>query len=934
MEVPDTREGALILSFFFHGRGSELQKTPLGLFQLLLHQLLRHVPDALSDLIDTFQQRCETIGKPSEKWQWHPRELQRLFESSLPKVLRNRPVWLFIDALDECGKENAVRLVREFKVLLQGLPFTGSQFHICFTCRHYPILDQACQFEICLEEENRQDISTYVRAQLFASRELTASMIPELITKHAQGVFIWAYLVVDQILDLDNGGAGLREIEDEIYSIPPDLDDLYHDLIRNIDERSASLKLIQWICFAVQPLSLDELRWAMIVDADRPYKSLQECKNTKDYILDSGRMKRRVQALSRGLVEVTSDAKVVQFIHQSVKDFFIEKGLSALDETSNPNFLFETAHHRLSRTCIRYLAMEEIGSSISYEPDLLKLEFPFLHYATTSWVVHTKQSDVRSVPQEDLLEYFTGPSNTLMERWVCIYGILGRFSNNCPPKGANLVHILSMYGVAGALWTILERADQVGINIDGKDLSGRTPLSYAAAQGHEAVIRLLLDWGVFIEAADRWGQTPLWWASLKGHKAVVQLLLDRGAFIEAADRWGQTPLSYAAKNGHEAVMRLLLDQGAYIDAADTGGQTPLSHAPERGHEAVVRLLLDRGAYIEAADKGGRTPLRWAAEQGHEAVVQLLLDRGAYTEAADKDGQTPLWGAAAQGHKATVRLLLDRGAYIETADKCGRPPLWWAAAKGHEAVVRLFLDRGAYTEAADKDGQTPLLRAAANGHDAVVRLLVYWDGHTDVVDTWGRTPLWWAAAQGHMAVVRLLLDRGAFIEAADMWGQTPLSHAAERGHEAVVWLLLDRGAYIEAADKGGRPALWWAAAQGHEAVVQLLLDRGASIEAADKLWGRTSLLYAAMQGHEAVVRLLLDRGAYIEAADREGWTPLLYAAVQGHEAVVRLLLDRGAYIEAADKGGRTPLWWAAAQGHEAVVRLLQVYIAQPSSTPLP
>ncbi|KAJ0130906.1 hypothetical protein HZ326_26001 [Fusarium oxysporum f. sp. albedinis] len=151
-------------------------------------------------------------------------------------------------------------------------------------------------------------------------------MIPELIIKHAQGVFIWVYLVVDQILDLDNGGRGLREVEDEIYSIPPELDDLYHDLIRNMDERPASLKLIQWICFAVRPLSLEELQWAMLVDADCPHKSLRECKNKKDYISDSDRMKRRVQTLSRGLAEVTLDAKVVQFIHQSVKDFFYREG--------------------------------------------------------------------------------------------------------------------------------------------------------------------------------------------------------------------------------------------------------------------------------------------------------------------------------------------------------------------------------------------------------------------------------------------------------------------------------------------------------------------------------------------------------------------------------------------------------------------------------
>ncbi|RYC80572.1 hypothetical protein BFJ63_vAg16546 [Fusarium oxysporum f. sp. narcissi] len=588
--IPNTGKGALILSFFFHGRGTELQKTPLGLFRSLLHQLLCQVPEALTDLVTTFQQRCETVGKPGEKWQWHPCELPRFFELSLPKVLEARPVWLFVDALDECGQKNAVQLVREFKSLLQGLPSTGSQFHICFTCRHYPILDQTCQSEICLEEENEQDISTYVRAQLSVSRELTASTIPELITNHAQGVFIWAYLVVDRILDLDNRGAGLREIEDEIYSIPPDLDDLYHDLIRNMDEKPASLKLIQWICFAVQPLSLDELRWAMIIDADCPYKSLQECKNAKDYISDSGRMKRRVQTLSRGLIEVTSDAKVIQFIHQSVKDFFTEKGLLALDKTTNPDFVVEIAHHRLSRTCICYLAMEEIGRSASHEPGRLKSEFPFLHYATTSWVAHTKQSDARGVPQEDLLKYFAGPSNTLMERWICIYRILEKYSMDCPPEEASLVHIMSRYGVAGALEAILGRADQVGTNINVKDSAGRTPLWWAAENGHETVVRLLLDWGARTEAADKDGRTPLWWATERGNEAVVRLLLDWGARTEAADKDGRTPLWWATERGNEAVVRLLLDWGARTEAADKDGRTPLWWATERGNEAVVRLL--------------------------------------------------------------------------------------------------------------------------------------------------------------------------------------------------------------------------------------------------------------------------------------------------------------------------------------------------------
>ncbi|KAH7478382.1 hypothetical protein FOMA001_g9748 [Fusarium oxysporum f. sp. matthiolae] len=690
MVMPNTGEGALILSFFFHGRGTELQRTPFGLFRSLLHQLLRQVPEALTDLVATFQQQCETAGKPGEQWQWHPRELPRFFETSLLKALETRPLWLFVDALDECGEDNAVKLAEYFKSMLQRLPSSGlKQSHICFTCRHYPILNLDSVFEVWVEKENRKDISTFVQDKFSSFCGRTSSMIPELITNRAEGVFMWAWLVVKQVLALERKGAGLKEIEVVILSVPQELDALYYQLIRNMD--SDSLKLIQWICFAVRPLSLDELRWAMIVDGDCPHRSLYACQTVEDYPSDHDGMKRRVQTLSCGLAEVTSDTKVVQFIHQSVKDFFVEKGLSALDETAKTDSVVGIAHYRLSRTCIRYLAMEEIGRSASYESYRLRTVFPFLQYATTSWVAHVKQSDAEGIPQEDLLKYFTGPLNNLIERWVHIYWILDQFSTDCPRKGTSIVHVMSRYGVAGALGAILKRADQVGSNIDVKDSHGRAPLSWAAENGHEAVVRLLLDRGAYIEAADKhYGRTPLSWAAENGHEAVVRLLLDRGAYIEAADKhYGRTSLWRAATAGHETVVRLLLERGARTEAADEEGSTPLWRATEKGDEAVVRLLLERGARTKAADKEGRTPASWAAERGHEAVVRLFLDRGAYIEAVDKEGRTPLSWAAERGHEAVVRLFLERDARTEAADKEGRTPLWYAAERGHEAVVRLL-----------------------------------------------------------------------------------------------------------------------------------------------------------------------------------------------------------------------------------------------------
>jgi hypothetical protein len=58
------------------------------------------------------------------------------------------------------------------------------------------------------------------------------------------------------------------------------------------------------------------------------------------------------------------------------------------------------------------------------------------------------------------------------------------------------------------------------------------------------------------------GQTPLSWAAWNGHEAVVELLLEKGAELETKSISGRTPVSYTAWYGHEAVVKLLLEKGA------------------------------------------------------------------------------------------------------------------------------------------------------------------------------------------------------------------------------------------------------------------------------------------------------------------------------------------------------------------------------------
>jgi ankyrin repeat protein len=72
------------------------------------------------------------------------------------------------------------------------------------------------------------------------------------------------------------------------------------------------------------------------------------------------------------------------------------------------------------------------------------------------------------------------------------------------------------------------------------------------------VVKLLLEAKADVESKDSgFGITPLSRAAAEGHEGAVKLLLEAKADVESKDLGGWTPLSRAAKEGHEAVVKLL-----------------------------------------------------------------------------------------------------------------------------------------------------------------------------------------------------------------------------------------------------------------------------------------------------------------------------------------------------------------------------------------
>src|SRR5271170_4532863 len=237
-DEPAVQNEVLVLSFFFHGRGAEIQRTPLGFFRSILYQILAEAPSALSELVQAFKKNCEEKGNPGEKWNWRLEELQGFFRSSLSKILERYSIRIFVDALDECGESVAIELVEEFQNLLDySSTRSGSTFSICFTSRHYPIIELNSGMEICVEKENGNDITTYVLGRLRNEKD----QIRDMIIQRASGIFQWVRLVVDRVAQLRRNGRTGIFIEKEIQRTPKDLNELYRELLEGSQEERSEL---------------------------------------------------------------------------------------------------------------------------------------------------------------------------------------------------------------------------------------------------------------------------------------------------------------------------------------------------------------------------------------------------------------------------------------------------------------------------------------------------------------------------------------------------------------------------------------------------------------------------------------------------------------------------------------------------------------------
>ena len=903
----------IALSYFFHARGTVEEKSTTGLYRSLLHQLF----EKAVELRDSLEWMTADGARVIQRNGWYEEALKQTLMHTIQK-LGSWSLMIFVDALDECDKNQATGMLCFFEELCDYAREAQVWLQICFSSRHYPTIIIQKGIEVTLEDEigHTEDIEQYIKSKLRLGRSKQAETLRSEILQKSSGIFLWVVLVLDILnSEYPNSSISIQKIHERLKEIPPKLADLYEMIhTRDGDNLKRLQVCLKCILFATRPLKPQELYFAIQLGLNKESLS---CWDQEDIELDQ--IKTFIISSSKGLAEVTRNKILeVQFIHESVRDFLLGKYEAQWSGVSG-NFVGHG--HEVLRNC----CLAQLNASINQDvniPDPLpqaskaaqlretiNLKFPFLEYSVLNVLRHANSAQQNTMDQGYFLTEFP------LKRWIFLNNVLERDDFRRYTESASLLYIIAEKDLADIIRIYTQRGSCFDIE---SERYGPPILAALANRSHNAV-------EAFLEIqAEIQPQEPLFHHLYKqysknrknhtyfshnftfrryrsvfsqiaeqGDEVILTFLCALDKFdIESKDGIDRTPLSWAAQYGYNAVVKLLLEKGAEPAPRDNSSRTPLSYAAQHGHEAVVKLLLEKGADLDPKDGSSRTPLSWAAKNGHSAVVNVLLEMGADLESRDSYSQTPLSWAAQNGYGAAVKLLLEKGADTEFKDGSSRTPLLWAAQYGNNAVVKLLLEKGAETGARDNSSQTPLSYAAQHGHDAVVKLLLERGADLDPKDSSSRTPLSWAAQNGYKAVVLLLLDRGVDLESKDDIGMTPLSWAAQNGHNAVVKLLLKKGVDLEFKDGSGRTPLLWAAQYGHEAVVKLLLEKGADLEFKDSR-GRTPLLLAAQYGYNAMVKLLLEKGAEPGARDNTGRTPLSYAAQHGHEAVVKLFCSRRA-----------------------------------------
>lgn len=739
------RHDVTVLSFFFNARGHRLEKTTQGMYRSLLHQLFTQLPTLLP-------QSTVESWLVERKRNWSVLMLQNMLRDAVLGLRNDHRLVLFIDALDECQEDSIRDAVQFFESLGGTTTSRDISFSICFASRHYPRISISHHESINIDarEEHHEDISIYVHEQLLGFNLPFMSELEDEISHRSSGVFLWTVLALPIVKKKIDHGETRSQVFQELERVPVGINDLLRAIV--IDRTPFFLPTMQWVLFSNRPLSLVELYLGVMASAGQ----LDDWATSKT---TERQMYAFLIASSKGLIEFserwdhfipTKVTTMAQFIHESVREYLLQGGMKAVDDTLGCN-LQAKSHALLGAWCQIYLErilrqdsvdITDIATLYIDKTAQLQGSSTDIYDSQHSYHMHSYEWEF-STP---LLSYAL--NNVLLHMETAFVG--------------KAFQLASLAGVPWKAWALLLHAP------GGGSVSHRTPVMlYALVVYHckELTKAMLRDRLARLSPAE-------------GCKARSTNLVDElpgdlhdsdiNAVVTSVTNHPTVLLAAVAARLSE-IVELLLECKAKPDLEVGNGGPPLYIAIESTACDCVRMLLKHGADASAPIHG-KSPIALASRVDANAIVRVLLENGAdpNSESLEADGVTLLADVAGTSNVELASILLTFGANVDGKATCR--PLFSAAACNRISMTRLLLDSGADVNARNTVLETALHQLASRKDHRLRRRL-------------GKT---------RIKIARDLLDAGADVNAMDCHSRSPLYMASLRGRFGLVRLFVDRG----------------------------------------------------------------------------------------------------------------------------------------------
>ncbi|KAL0935911.1 ankyrin repeat protein [Colletotrichum truncatum] len=372
-----------------------------------------------------------------------------------------------------------------------------------------------------------------------------------------------------------------------------------------------------------------------------------------------------------------------------------------------------------------------------------------------------------------------------------------------------------------------------GININGQNEQGYTPLICAIRADQLSAVEFLISAGVdktVKDSASGKRKPPLFHAAELGFVPIADYLIRKGADTKERSWSGQPYFIEVANSDQLDIIKLFLSRGCDANMVAISGRSIFTHAIQNGSLPHIKLLQEYGADINTRDAHtGQSGLHVALGQNRLDIVSWLLEHGANPNVSDYTGTTLLISALHKKQYELAKLLLTRGADPNSTGLMGKGVLWQMLQNkdmddGTRAdLVSALLEKGADPNQTDNWGESIMSQVITLGNTELLRTFLAHGGNANKKvkeDTF----LLYAIDRGRYEHAKMLLKHGADVNAPDNKGRVPLIEALQMDSMPFVELLLQFGA--DPNKTGQIKPLALARLLGNPELIQALAERGA------------------------------------------------------------------------------------------------------------